>query len=97
MLTATYLSVRLGLAEAGHYEELKKLLAPWHEPYAAVLRQAPRDPIFQAIKHDKKNTGQAVNCILTRGFGRMEKMPVPFAEQLVPAVNEFIERESASD
>ncbi|PWU09741.1 MAG: 3-dehydroquinate synthase [Verrucomicrobia bacterium] len=96
MLTATYLSVRLGLAEVVHYQELKTMLQPWHEPYSNILRKGSRDEIFQAIKHDKKNTGQAVNCILTRGFGRMEKMPVPLAEQLVPAVNDFIERECGS-
>ena len=92
MLTAMHLSVRLGLVEKSHYEELKGMLRPWHEPYAKVLRQGSRDEIFQAIKHDKKSTGQAVNCILTRGFGKMDKTPVPFAEQLVPAVNEFIDQ-----
>lgn len=96
ILTATHLSARLGLASPDHYAELKDLLAPWHHPYGVTLRQAPRDEIFQAVKHDKKNTGQVVNCILTRGFGRMEKTPVAFAEQLVPAVNEFIERECAA-
>jgi 3-dehydroquinate synthase len=95
MLAATSVSAQLGLAKPEHFQELKALLAPWHEPYATVLRNAPREEIFQAIRHDKKNTGQAVNCILTRGFARMEKAPLPFAEQLVPAVNFFIDRELA--
>lgn len=97
MLTATYLSTRLGLAPEAHFQELKALLAPWYQPYEKVLREAPRNDIFKAVKHDKKNTGTAVNCILTRGFGRMEKAPVQFTERLVPAVNEFIDRECASD
>lgn len=95
VLTATHLSVRLGLAPAAHYAELKRLLTPWYQPYGRQLQQAPRDAIFQAINQDKKNTGQSVNCILTRGFGQMEKLPVALATDIVPAVNNFIEFEIA--
>lgn len=93
MLTATSISTRLGLVSPEHCNELKTLLAPWHRPYGEILRRAPRDEIFQAIRHDKKNTGQSVNCILTRGFGQMEKRPVGFEDCIVPGVNNFIERE----
>jgi 3-dehydroquinate synthase len=90
LLTATSVSARLGIVPREHYAELKGLLAPWHEPFGQTLKQAPIAQIFQAIKHDKKNTGEVVNCILTRGFGKMEKRPVPFEEVLVPAVRDFI-------
>jgi 3-dehydroquinate synthase len=93
MLTATFLSTRLGLAPASHYAELKTLLAPWHQPFGIHLQKVSRDDIFQAIKQDKKNTGQTVNCILTRGFGRMEKRPVELELDIMPAVNIFIENE----
>lgn len=93
MLTATFLSVRLGLVPADHYQELKRKLAPWHEPFGATLLRVDRAAIFQAIKHDKKNTGDAVNCILTRGPGRMEKTKVDIIGQLQPAVNAFIDGE----
>lgn len=93
ILTATNLSVRLGLASATHYAGLKALLDPWHQPYGRVLQKTPREKIFQAIKHDKKNTGQSVNCILTRGFGQMEKRPVNFEDQIIPGVSNFIEQE----
>jgi len=59
------------------------------------LQKAARDEIFHAIKHDKKNTGQTVNCILTQGFGRMEKRPVALEKDIMPAVNIFIENEIA--
>ncbi|MCX6874481.1 MAG: 3-dehydroquinate synthase [Verrucomicrobia bacterium] len=95
VLTATHLSARLGLVPTGHYRELKTLLTPWYEPYGTQLQTAPRDAIFRAIQQDKKNTGQTVNCILTRGFGRMEKLPVALAADIVPAVNHFIENEVA--
>jgi 3-dehydroquinate synthase len=69
LLTATRLSARLGLVPWEHYAELGRLLAPWHQPYGAMLREASRDEICKAIKLDKKNTGASVNCILTHGFG----------------------------
>jgi 3-dehydroquinate synthase len=94
ILTATYLSVRLGLVADPHYQDLKKRLSPWCHPYGEVLLKADREAIFKAIRYDKKNTGEAVNCILTRGAGRMEKMKVDFSADLVPAVGEFINRES---
>jgi 3-dehydroquinate synthase len=93
MLTATFLSVRLGLVAESHYQDLKHKLTPWHEPHGAILRKADRSAIFQAIRHDKKNTGNAVNCILTRGPGAMEKMKVDLVGQLQPAVNDFIDTE----
>jgi len=96
MLTATYISMRLGQVPPAHYAELKALLQPWHQPFGEVLKKSPRDRIFQAIKHDKKNTGQTVNCILTRGFGRMEKRPVDFESDIVQNVGGFIDAELAS-
>ncbi|OAM89577.1 3-dehydroquinate synthase [Termitidicoccus mucosus] len=95
MLTATYLSVRLGLVSEAHYFELKAKLSAWHQPYGAVLREADRSIIFKAIKYDKKNTGDAVNCILTCGPGRMRKTKVDFIRDLQPAVTHFIEQELA--
>jgi 3-dehydroquinate synthase len=93
MLTATCLSVRLGLVANSYYLELKKQLMPWCHPYELVLAKVDREAVFKAIKHDKKHTGDAVNCILTRGAGRMEKVKVDFSDNLIPAVEEFIGRE----
>ena len=95
ILTATFISTRLGLAPAAHYAELKTLLASWHQPYGQQLQKISRDDIFRAIKQDKKNTGQTVNCILTQGFGRMEKRPLSLEKDIVPALNIFIENEIA--
>ena len=93
ILTATYLSVRLGLVPSSHYQDLKQRLHPWCTPYGEMLLKADQEAIFKAIRHDKKNTGDAVNCILTKGAGHMEKMKVDFLGDLVPAVEEFIFRE----
>jgi 3-dehydroquinate synthase len=94
ILTATYLSVRLGLVPDSHYQDLKRSLSPWCHPYGGALLKADIEAVFKAIRHDKKNTGDAVNCILTRGAGRMEKMKVDFSADLAPAVEEFISREA---
>ena len=95
ILTATYLSARLGLVPISHYVELKSKLEPWHYPYGSSLLKADRATIFKAIKHDKKNTDEGINCILTRGPGRMEKTSIDFISCLQPAVNDFIDRELA--
>jgi len=93
MLTATYLSAHLGLVSEEHYLQLKNALAPWHQPYGDVLRKADTADVFKAIKHDKKNTGDAVNCILTEGPGKMKKLTVNFEKDLIPSVSHFIQSE----
>ena len=93
ILTATFLSLRLGLVDEAHYQELKGRLFTWHDPYGEMLFSAERQVILRAIRHDKKNTGDSVNCILTRGFGRMEKIQVDFTKELVPAIDIFIDCE----
>ena len=93
MLTATYLSARLGLIAESHFLDLKLRLTPWYHPYETTLLKARREDIFRAIRHDKKNTGDFINCILTSGPGRMEKIKVDFDRELVPAVEKFIDNE----
>jgi 3-dehydroquinate synthase len=93
MLTSTFLSMRLGLVEAAHYQDLKERLFEWHIPYGEMLRSADRQIILRAIRHDKKNTGDSVNCILTRGCGRMEKIAVDFNQDLIPMIDKFIDCE----
>lgn len=96
ILTATHLSARLGLVPASHYENLKQRIFPWCYPYGNELLKADLEAIFKAIRHDKKNTSDAVNCILTKGAGSMQKMQVDFDGDLVPALKEFIGQEDWS-
>jgi 3-dehydroquinate synthase len=93
MLTATYLSARLGLVSMDYYGNLKRQLQPWYYPYGTKLFSVDKDEIFKAVKHDKKNTGDSINCILTHGPGRMEKTPVDLKKNLIPAVDSFIDNE----
>ncbi len=93
MLTATYVSAQMGLASDRHYQDLRSFLRPWYEPYQKVLKSAALADIFKAIRHDKKNTGDAVVCILTRGPGLMEKTKVDFEGVLMPAVTALIQNQ----
>lgn len=74
MLTATAVSARLGMVPAAHVDRLLSVLRPWHEPYAAKLAAVGREPMLQALAKDKKNSATGLTCILTRGFGAMERI-----------------------
>lgn len=85
MLTATALSAELGMVPAAHAERLFSLLRPWHEPYAERLAGVGREQLLQALAKDKKNSATGLTCILTRGFGAMERTPLT-AEQVTGLV-----------
>lgn len=90
MATATYVSERLGLLPAGAYQELDAFLRPFYNPHHLTLAQADRDAIFVALAKDKKNTGNAINAILTEGPGRMKKFPLSKDEQVKPLIADFL-------
>jgi 3-dehydroquinate synthase len=90
MLTATFVSSRLKLVTAEYFANLQSRLRPCFEPFEKELKRVDLAAILSAIKLDKKNTKDSVNCILTRGAGRMEKMPVNLDQQLKPLISEFI-------
>jgi 3-dehydroquinate synthase len=90
MLTATYVSARLGLVSLNYFQDLKSRLRPWYQPYEQKLKSLDLPKVLNAIKHDKKNTRDAVNCILTRGAGQMEKTTVNLEQHLRPWITEFI-------
>lgn len=96
MLTATFVSMRLGLVSAAYFEALEAELRPWYTPFEQVLAGADLQAIVRAMRTDKKATAQGVNCILTRGAGAMEKRLVPMEEVLVPAIRDFIARSASS-
>ncbi|HEY1099820.1 MAG TPA: 3-dehydroquinate synthase, partial [Myxococcota bacterium] len=73
MLTATFVSFRLGLVDEGHAQRVAALLRPLYEPYEQLLRQEHIDAVVEAMRHDKKNDGNDITCILTRGCGAMSR------------------------
>jgi 3-dehydroquinate synthase len=78
--SATFVSERLGLASPGHFEALNGFLTPLYTPYHRKLSELDIEAIVSAMKRDKKNVGQEITCILTRGYGRMEKQALPVAQ-----------------
>lgn len=90
MLTATYVSSRLKLITPAYFYNLQEQLRPWYEPFERELKTVELSAILNAIKLDKKNTKDSVNCILTRGAGKMEKMPVNLESELKPFIADFI-------
>jgi 3-dehydroquinate synthase len=93
MLTATYVSVQMNMAERAHFDELKRHLLPWCQPYCDLLASVDLEVVLQAIRRDKKNTAAGVNCILTRGFGSMEKCRVDIDRLIAPSLLGFITNE----
>jgi 3-dehydroquinate synthase len=92
MASATFASERLGLAPAGHFEEVWALLHPWFDPYQRQVGALDVDEVLGAMRLDKKNTSTTMNCILTRGFGAMEKCAVDPTGELRPLLIDFFAR-----
>lgn len=93
MLAATFTSLRLGLVTADHFETVRRGLRPWIDPFQQELAGLGHEPLLHAMRHDKKNSQGGVTCILTRGFGAMEKCPLDPDATLAPILAEFLSTE----
>jgi 3-dehydroquinate synthase len=96
MLAATSISARLGMVTEDQAGALARRLRPWHEPYAERLADIEMADLLAALARDKKNTAAGLTCILTRGFGRMERTSLS-QEQVyscvIPALSDLIHSE----
>ena len=70
--------------------DLRTLLRPFFTPYHEVLQKADPAAVLGAMKLDKKNVGGRINCILTRGPGRMERTAIESEEALAAHLRDFI-------
>lgn len=91
MLAATYFSMKLGMVSEAHFRELSTTLLPICRDFVPTLMDTKPNLIIDLMKHDKKNVGDKVTCILTRGFGRMEKVQVEIESTLSPLLGGFFE------
>jgi 3-dehydroquinate synthase len=71
---ATYVSEQLGLAPAGSFKELLAWLKPCFGGCEDVLRRVDAPTVIAGMKRDKKNDGDKITLIATRGPGSMEKI-----------------------
>ena len=90
VLTATFFSSRLGWVSPDYFESLQGWLVPYYAPYQKTLTAADPERILAAMRLDKKNTGDTLGCILTRGAGRMEKTKLSFDDQVRPLLAECL-------
>jgi len=93
MLTATYVSVQNGMVAREHFDYVKRQLLPWCAPYGEHLTRVALDDVILAMRRDKKNTAAGVNCILTRDYGKMEKLKVDIDGLIVPSLRTLIASE----
>jgi len=83
---ATYLAQRLKMADPGYFEDVLAWTWPYFHKYLAVLKAVDLGSVVDAMKQDKKNTGDQVTFILSRRPGIMEK--VAMDAQAVPSLME---------
>lgn len=89
VVSATFVSEKLGLAPAGHFEEVNEFARPYYAPYEKMLAGIDVETLLNAMRLDKKSTRTEVNCILTRGPGKMEKVALDPVAQLKPLLAEL--------
>lgn len=90
VVTANFVSEKMGIVQRGAYQDVRNYCEPYFSPFEKKLKDYDVDKILAAMKTDKKNTGDNINCILTRGFGKMEKVPLNLKSDLQPALAEFL-------
>lgn len=90
ILAATFISSKLEMVPSEHFKLIRNSLNKWSAPYVDRLLCASLDDILGAMKHDKKNTGAGINCILTRGFGKMERIPIALENKVRPLLSEYL-------
>jgi 3-dehydroquinate synthase len=74
---ATYFSEQLQLIGPGAYNELRQWLPPFWGHYSGTLKTTDLATILTAMSRDKKNQGDKITFILTRGAGKMELLGLP--------------------
>lgn len=93
IMVATDVSRRLGMVSRDHAAILSHSLHPWHTPYAEHLTRVTMSDLVAALSRDKKNAGAGLTCILTRGFGHMERTtlsPQQVQDVVVPSLETLI-------
>jgi 3-dehydroquinate synthase len=91
VLGATFFSERAGWVAPGEASRLRSWLLPYCGDFAKRLSTLDRETVLTAMRLDKKNQGDSITFILTRGPGKMEKTFLDVEEQVKPWLAEFLE------
>ena len=73
VVSATFVSEKIGWVDKEHYDRIKVLLKKYYTPYQNHIKEINPDIILNMMKKDKKNSNEKISFILTKGFGKMEK------------------------
>jgi 3-dehydroquinate synthase len=81
---ATYFAERVRLADEGYFQNVLDWSRPYFADYVTKIEDVPANLIVDAMKQDKKNSGDQVTFILSRRPGIMEK--VALDARAIPAL-----------
>lgn len=85
---ANFVSMRLGLLDAGTFERVHDLLARHFS--AGVRCRYDANALLSAMRRDKKAAGDTVTLILPEGLGALRLVPKKLNEELKSHVHEYI-------
>jgi 3-dehydroquinate synthase len=77
ILAAFYFSWRKGMIAESEYRESNALMMPWIDDHLVQLRGLNPIRLVEALKRDKKSGPKELGFILSRGFGKMERVSMP--------------------
>jgi 3-dehydroquinate synthase len=85
---ANLISVHMGLVDSSLRHELRELFQIVWAGYS--LRGVAIGRFWDALKRDKKNEGEQIKVILTRGLGQMFKTTMPLDQEMKSLIEQFI-------
>jgi 3-dehydroquinate synthase len=88
---ANYLSVKMGLVDTAFRDRVRGLLSMNWE--AGELGSVPFEKFIGSLRKDKKNVGNEVRVILTRGFGKMFKTGIDVDGEAGALLKRYFEEE----
>ena len=84
---ANFISLKRGILNEDQFVEMKKILLLNMPPYR--LREADVDRYVAALSRDKKNIGQKLRCVLTRGLGELVMESIEIDSNLSNIIVEY--------
>lgn len=90
MCAAAHFSEKLGMLPAGASKTLSHEFLSLCGGYEKELKAMNPDDVLAAMKLDKKNIGQQIVFILTRGAGSVEKTPLDAESKTGPWLREWL-------
>lgn len=84
---ANFISLKLGILDETQFVEMKDILWLNMPPYR--LGEPDVDRYIVALSKDKKNSGQKLRCVLTRGLGKLVMESIEIDNSLSNMIREY--------